>query len=87
MSEYDYYKNKLEELELKEEEKKEYQEILENIGENAKTPIIFNTYHLSNILGVKWDVIKKLINNTNEMYHTFSISKKSGRKETNISAK
>ena len=80
MQEYKYYKKQIKNLNIANEEKIEYQKIIERIGENSKTPIILNTYHMSNVLGVKWKVLKSLIDNTEGMYHTFYISKKSGGK-------
>lgn len=46
----------------------------------AGVPIILNTYQLSNILGIKWTVLKKVINNSQKMYYNFNISKRSGGK-------
>lgn len=81
MNDYRYYKEEIERnFDLSKEEKEEYRKILETIGENAKTPIIFNTYHLSNILGVNWKIIKQLIRKPEENYHTFYITKKMGGK-------
>lgn len=46
----------------------------------AGVPIILNSYHLSNVLGIRWNTLKKIINNSERMYYDFDISKKSGGK-------
>lgn len=59
----------------------EEKEILEKSALNSfknGVPIILNTYQLSNVLGIKWEVLKKVINNSQKMYYNFNISKKSG---------
>lgn len=59
----------------------EEKEILEESALNSLkngVPIILNTYQLSNVLGIKWEVLKKVINNSQKMYYNFNISKKSG---------
>lgn len=59
----------------------EEKEILEKSALNSLkngVPIILNTYQLSNVLGIKWEVLKKVINNSQKMYYNFNISKKSG---------
>ena len=43
-------------------------------------PIILNTYQLSNVLGIKWKSLKKIISNSQKMYYDFNISKKNGGK-------
>lgn len=74
---YDYIKN----LQIKEEEK---QELIKKViyEEETKVPFIMNTYHLSNILGIKWKNFKNIINNSDKLYYDFKISKKSGGKRT-----
>lgn len=74
-----YYRNYIENLPITKEEK---EKLLEKVKreEESKVPFIMNTYHLSNILGIKWNDFKKIINNSNKMYYEFSISKKSGGK-------
>lgn len=76
-----YYKNYIEKLPITEKEKRE---LLRKVRyeEETKVPFIMNTYHLSNILGIKWKDFKNIINNSNKMYYNFSISKKSGGKRT-----
>ena len=46
----------------------------------AGVPIILNTYQMSNVLGIKWNLLKKVINNSKKMYYNFNISKRSGGK-------
>lgn len=41
-------------------------------------PIILNTYQLSDVLKIKWNVLKKTIRCCQKMYYDFYISKKSG---------
>ena len=43
-------------------------------------PIILNTYQLSNVLGIKWKSLKKIISNSQKMYYDFNISKRNGGK-------
>lgn len=74
-----YYRNYIENLPITKEEKEKLLEKVKREEEN-KVPFIMNTYHLSNILGIKWNDFKKIINNSNKMYYDFSISKKSGGK-------
>lgn len=74
-----YYRNYIENLPITKEEK---ERLLEKVKreEESKVPFIMNTYHLSNILGIKWNDFKIIISNSNKMYYDFSISKKSGGK-------
>lgn len=74
-----YYKKYIMNLPIKDEEK---EELIKKViyEEKAKVPFIMNTYHLSNILGIKWKDLKKIINNSDKLYYNFSISKKSGGK-------
>ena len=46
--------------------------------EEHKSKVILNTYHLSNLIGIKWNYFKELINNPEKYYHQFNITKKSG---------
>lgn len=74
-----YYKKYIMNLPIKDEEK---DELIKKIiyEEKTKVPFIMNTYHLSNILGIKWKDLKIIINNSDKLYYNFSISKKSGGK-------
>lgn len=51
-----------------------------SILKDKKQIIILNSYHLSNLLGIKWNYFKKLISNPEKYYYNFLISKKSGGK-------
>lgn len=66
-------------LPIKDEEK---EKLIKKViyEEKTKVPFIMNTYHLSNILGIKWKDLKNIINNSDKLYYNFSISKKSGGK-------
>ena len=46
----------------------------------AGVPIILNTYQLSNVLGIKWKLLKKVISDSQKMYYDFNISKRGGGK-------
>ena len=62
---------------------KEQKEILEQSALKsikAGVPIILNTYQLSNVLGIKWKLLKKVIDNSQKMYYDFNISKRNGGK-------
>lgn len=50
------------------------------ISVEAGVPIILNTYQMSNILGIRWELLKKVINNSQKMYYNFNISKRNGGK-------
>lgn len=74
-----YYKKYIMNLPIKDEEK---EKLIKKViyEETKKVPFIMNTYHLSNILGIKWKDLKNIINNSDKLYYNFSISKKSGGK-------
>ena len=74
-----YYKKYIMNLPIKDEEK---EKLIKKViyEEKTKVPFIMNTYHLSNILGIKWKDLKNIINNSDKLYYNFSISKKSGGK-------
>ena len=76
-----YYQEYIKNLPVKEEEKEELIKRLK-YAEKTKVPFIMNTYHLSNILGIKWKNLKNIINNSEKLYYNFNISKKSGGKRT-----
>ncbi len=74
-----YYQNYIQSLQISEDEKNE---LIKRVIYEEKTniPFIMNTYHLSNILGIKWKSFKNIINNSDKMYYRFDIPKKSGGK-------
>lgn len=76
-----YYQNYIKNLSIKEEEK---QELIKKViyEKETKVPFIMNTYHLSNILGIKWKNFKNIISNSDKLYYDFKISKKAGGKRT-----
>lgn len=76
-----YYHDYIKNLQIKEEEK---QKLIKKViyEEETKVPFIMNTYHLSNILGIKWKNFKNIINNSDKLYCDFKISKKLGGKRT-----
>lgn len=57
-------------------------EMLDSIEKLNKNnyEIILNSYHFSNLVGIKWKYLKLIINNIEKNYYNFSISKKSGGK-------
>lgn len=48
--------------------------------EKTNSKVILNSYHLSNLCGVKWQYIKAFVKNPEKQYYNFQISKKSGGK-------
>ena len=76
-----YYQNYIKNLSIREEEK---QELIKKViyEKETKVPFIMNTYHLSNILGIKWKNFKNIISNSDKLYYDFKISKKAGGKRT-----
>lgn len=54
-------------------------EDLENKFVN-KLPVILDIYHLSNLVGIKYNLLKDILSNKDKYYHTFYISKKMGGK-------
>lgn len=73
-----YYEKYIKSLPITELEKEELIKRVEYEKE-TNVPFIMNTYHLSNILGIKWEAFKDIVNNSNKLYY-FYISKKSGGK-------
>lgn len=63
------------------EKKKQYLEQIK-ILETKNSEIILNTYHFSNLVGIKWKTLKKIIDNPDKFYYNFQISKKTGGKRT-----
>lgn len=74
-----YYVKYINNLQISDEEKDELIRRV-RLEEETNVPFIMNTYHLSNILGIKWSKFKYIINNSEEMYYDFFISKKAGGK-------
>lgn len=62
-------------LTLSEEKKAYYKNIVNRLHNNG-FPIVLNSYHLSNLCGIKWDVLKNLIEDNSYDYHKFYITKK-----------
>lgn len=76
MNEIDYYIEKVNKSNgLTEDKKKYYKELIYQI-DTDKYPVILNSFHLSNLCGLKWNIIKNLINNNVDCYHKFYITKK-----------
>ena len=56
-----------------------------DIIKHKKQTVILNSYHLSNLIGIKWKYLKKIINSPEKYYYNFNISKKSGgKREINV---
>lgn len=72
-----YYKKYISKFSINEKEK-----LIRKLEyyKKIKVPFIMNTYHLSNILGIKWKDFKHIVNNSNKLYYNFNVSKKSGGK-------
>lgn len=76
MDNYNKYKEKILNADKLSQEKKDYYlKVAKRINNNG-FPIILNSYHLSNLVGIKWDILKKLINDNASSYHKFYITKK-----------
>ena len=54
-------------------------EIIKTLNEKG-SPVIINSYHFSNLVGVKWKYLKLIIKTPEKYYYNFNISKKSGGK-------
>ena len=56
-----------------------------DIIKHKKQTVILNSYHLSNLIGIKWNYLKKIIKSPEKYYYNFRISKKSGgEREINV---
>lgn len=60
---------------LSEDKKNHYKDIAKKLDKNG-FPIILNSYHLSNLSGIKWNVLRLLIDDNVSSYHRFYITKK-----------
>ena len=80
-NEYKKYKLLIEERKEHYTQKKvlEMVDSLEKLNKN-NFEIILNSYHFSNLVGIKWECIKKIIDAPEKNYYNFEISKKSGGK-------
>ena len=77
---YEQYKAKVSNNEnYTDEKKKKYLEQIE-ILKAKNSEIILNTYHFSNLVGIKWNTLKKIIDDPDKFYYNFQISKKTGGK-------
>ena len=76
---YKKYKDVLENSEslYKEEEIKEMLDCIEKLHK-GNYEIVLNSYHFSNLVGIKWKTLEFIINNMEKNYYNFNISKKSG---------
>jgi len=79
MNDFEKILKQIEKLDLNYSEKEHLEQSAYN-SIKIGVPIILNTYQMSNVLGVKWDTLKKMINNSQKKYHNFDISKRSGGK-------
>lgn len=62
-------------LKLSKEKKEYYKKVATEIHK-AGFPIILNSYHLSNLGGIKWNCLRNLIDDNVSSYHRFFITKK-----------
>ena len=55
---------------------------MEDLGNEfiKKLPVILDIYHLSNLVGIKYNLLKDILSNKDKYYHFFYISKKMGGK-------
>ena len=67
---------------LSDNKKQYYIEMAERISSKGM-PIILNSFHLSNLAGLKWNVIRVLIDDNVKSYHKFYISKKNKKDKDN----
>lgn len=80
MNDYTKYRKKIEKkFKENEELKLHYLESIVKM-EKSNSKIILNSYHLSNLCGIKWKYMKMFIKHPNKQYYNFQISKKSGGK-------
>ena len=78
MEDISKYLEKVKSLNISLTEKESLEQCI--LNNKSKIPIILDTYHLSNILGIRWNVLKRVINESQKSYYEFSISKKNGGK-------
>ncbi len=79
---YEQYKTKIiNDKKYTDKKKQEYLNRIE-ILKSKNSLVILNTFHFSNLVGIKWRILKNMINNTDKYYYNFDISKKSGGKRT-----
>jgi RNA-directed DNA polymerase len=76
MEEKSKYMLKIEKSDISNTEKQELVSILNNIKEDF--PVILNGYHLSNLVGVKWNDYLDLFKCSKKNYHIYYMAKKSG---------
>lgn len=76
MDNYNKYKEKILNAGKLSQEKKDYYLNVAKRVYNNGFPIILNSYHLSNLVGIKWNILKKLIDDNVSSYHKFYITKK-----------
>lgn len=86
MNEYIFYKNKIISATKLSEKKKQYYLDVSKRLYDLGFPIILNSFHLSNLCGVKWNSIQKLIDDNITSYHKFFITKKNGYSKRKILA-
>lgn len=78
--EYIKYKDKILNNEKYSTEKKEQYLKQIEILKSKNSNIILNSFHFSNLVGIKWCILKKIIKNPEQFYYNFEITKKSGGK-------
>ena len=84
MNEYKEYERKiLSANKLSNEKKQYYLNVASRLSKNG-FPIILNSYHLSNLCGIKWNVIRVLIDDNVKSYHKFYITKKDRKSKREI---
>ena len=79
---YEHYKTKILNNDNYTDEKKKQNLEQKKKLETKNSEIILNTYHFSNLVGIKWKTLKKIIDDTDKFYYNFQISKKTGGKRT-----
>lgn len=85
-NEYEEYIKKVKKEEnLSGDKKAQYIEDI-NILKNKGMPVILNSYHFSNIVGIRWNDIKYIIDSIEKQYHIFFVSKKYSSSKRVISA-
>jgi hypothetical protein len=70
------YINEIDNAEKLSKKKKKYYRNIATEIYNAGFPIILNSYHLSNLSGIKWNILRNIINDSTKYYHKFNITKK-----------
>lgn len=78
-------KNLQKDISLDINKKEKYYDVISRV-DSSKFPIILNTFHLSNLFGIRWPELKYIIDNSDSCYHDFYIKKRRKNAKRKISS-